>query len=240
MPSYIEDTPDVLRKLAAKKRRGPLPPGAIPVVLDITALYPSVPHEEGLTYLEKGLNSRLDQSVPSDFLVMFMRLVLTMNTLEWDKKLYTQRDGTSIGTRAAPTFAGLFVGGLEEKALQAWAELDPATVPEDWWRFIDDILFWWTGTEDDLRVFIKFMNEFHPAIKFTCEFDFATRSVDFLDMRIWVDENGVIQTDLFVKAKAKNQYLLPSSNHPSHICKNIPYSLAYRIKRICSQPEQCE
>lgn len=169
-----------------------------------------------------------------------MRLVLTMNTFEWDRKLYTQRDGTSIGTRAAPTFAGLFVGGLEANALQAWAELDPATLPEDWWRFIDDILFWWTGSSDDLRAFIKFMNEFHPAIKFTCEFDFATRSVEFLDMRIWVDEDGVIQTDLFVKKNAKNQYLLPSSNHPSHICKNIPYSLAYRIKRICSQPEQCE
>ena len=85
------------------------------MVMDITALYPSVPREEGLNYLEKGLNSRLDQSVPSDFLVDLKRLVLTMNTFEWDKKLYTQQDGTSIGTRAAPTLAGLFVGGLEEK-----------------------------------------------------------------------------------------------------------------------------
>ena len=169
-----------------------------------------------------------------------MRLVLTLNTFEWDNKLYTQKDGTSIGTRAAPSFAGKFMGELEEKALQAWAELDPATIPEDWWRFIDDILFWWVGSREELLRFIQFMNEFHPAIKFTFEFDFATRSVNFLDMRIWVDVNGVIQTDLFVKENTKNQYLLPSSNHPSHISKNIPYSLAYRIKRICSQNEQCE
>ena len=28
--------------------------------------------------------------------------------------------------------------------------------------------------------------------------------------------------------------MLPSSCHPSHICKNIPFSLALRLKRICS------
>jgi hypothetical protein len=32
-------------------------------------------------------------------------------------------------------------------------------------------------------------------------------------------------------------YLLPSSCHPAHISNNIPYSLAYRIVRICSKPE---
>jgi len=32
-------------------------------------------------------------------------------------------------------------------------------------------------------------------------------------------------------------YLLPSSSHPAHVSNNIPYSLAYRIVRICSKPE---
>ena len=113
LPSYIEDTPDVLRKIAEKNRRGPLPPNAIPVVMDVTALYPNVPHEEGLTYLERALDRRTDKSVPTDFLIRLMRLVLTKNTFEWDRKLFIQKDGTAIGTRAAPTYAGLFMGGLE-------------------------------------------------------------------------------------------------------------------------------
>ena len=38
LPSLLEDTPDVLRKIATKNREGPLPPGDIPVVMDASAL----------------------------------------------------------------------------------------------------------------------------------------------------------------------------------------------------------
>ena len=51
---------------------------------------------------------------------------------------------------------------------------------------------------------------------------------------------GQFHTDLYKKDTAVAQYLLPSSCHPSHITKNIPYSLAYRLKRICSSGDQFE
>jgi hypothetical protein len=41
-------------------------------------------------------------------------------------------------------------------------------------------------------------------------------------------------TDLYRKETDKVQYLLPISNHPSHIFKNIQFSLALRLVRICS------
>ena len=56
-----------------------------------------------------------------------------------------------------------------------------------------------------------------------------------MDIRIFVDEEGYIQTDLYVKPNSKNNYLMPSSSHPSHIFRNIPYFLAHRLVRICSQ-----
>ena len=118
LSSYIEDTPDVLGRIAEKKMRRPLPPGSIPVTMDVTALYPSVPQEEGLSSLDRALERRGDKSIPSAFLVKLMRLVLTMNTFVWDTKLFKQIMGTAIGTRSAPTFCGLFMGELEEKMLQ--------------------------------------------------------------------------------------------------------------------------
>ena len=80
------------------------------------------------------------------------------------------------------------------------------------------------------------MNSFHPTIKFKCvegeHFNFETRSVDFLDTTISINDDGYLQTTLFTKPNKKLQYLLPSSCHPGHISKNIPYSLAYRLRRI--------
>ena len=37
-----------------------------------------------------------------------------------------------------------------------------------------------------------------------------------------------------------NKYLLPSSFHPQHITTNIPYNVALRIRRICSDDQNFE
>jgi hypothetical protein len=47
----------------------------------------------------------------------------------------------------------------------------------------------------------------------------------------------LFETSKYRKETDKAQYLLPNSNHPSHIFKNIPFSLALRLVRICSSKE---
>ena len=44
-----------------------------------------------------------------------------------------------------------------------------------------------------------------------------------------------IITDLYRKDIEKPRTLLPSSSHPKHISRNIPFSMAYRYMRICSE-----
>ena len=50
-------------------------------------------------------------------------------------------------------------------------------------------------------------------------------------------EDGRIKTDLHKKETDRNMYLLPSSCHPKQTTKAIPFSLALRIVRVCSSPE---
>ena len=102
-------------------------------------------------------------------------------------------------------------------------------------RFIDDGFFLWDGCEEELEEFIRFCNDFHPSIKFTFEYSFSTQSVNFLEMIVYIDEHGYIQTDLYKKAFKKNSYLLPHSAHPTHCSTSIPHSLAYRLRRLCSE-----
>ncbi len=77
------------------------------------------------------------------------------------------------------------------------------------------------------------INSLHPTIKFTHEFNSKNKSTTFLDTTIQI-KDGKINTDLYRKETDRVQYLLPNSCHPAHICKNVPYSLALRLVRICS------
>ena len=65
-------------------------------------------------------------------------------------------------------------------------------------RFTDDILLFWSGTVTEFEEFMKKINNLHPTIKFTCEYNFERRSTTFLDMEIRL-VNGKIQTNLYRK-----------------------------------------
>ena len=101
-------------------------------------------------------------------------------------------------------------------------------------RFIDDIFFIWKGSEEELNEFMVHCNYFHPTNKFTFDYNIHTRSINLMDIHIWIDNNGYIQTDLYQKPGKVCQLLLPSSAHPSHICSSLPLSIAYRVRRLCS------
>ena len=89
----------------------------------------------------------------------------------------------------------------------------------------------------ELEDFITHLNSQHKYIKFEANYNTQTKSVPFLDMQVKINGAGFIETDLYTKPTAVIQYLLPSSNHPSHVTTNIPYSLGYRLRRLCSKEE---
>ena len=53
--------------------------------------------------------------------------------------------------------------------------------------------------------------------------------------------NGsTITFDLFTKKTDTHQYLLPTSDHPPHVHRHLPYGLGVRLKAIVSDPERLE
>ena len=103
--------------------------------------------------------------------------------------------------------------------------------PLMWFRYIDDIFFIWTHGEEKLTDFSNFCNSFDPHIKF--EQTKLTTSIPFLDVQV-INSNGKISTDLYTKPTDTHQYLNWTSCHPRHTKTSIPYSLALRLRRICS------
>ena len=229
LPSFLQDTTDYLSKIESNNV---LPPNTLLVSMDVTSLYTNIPHDDGISACRHVWDNRLIKEPPTSYLVKLLSLILKCNNFEFNGKHYLQVQGTAMGTKMAPSYANIFMGRLENLLLQS-VSLKPHT----WLRFIDDIDMQWCHGRDSLQDFLHKANAFHPTIKFTSEI--SNNEHIFLDTKSHI-QNDKIVVDLHTKPTDSHQYLLPNSCHPKHCSKNIPYSLALRIKRICSDPNTFE
>ena len=233
---YIEDTPDLLSKFEEINKNENLPEGSKPYSIDIKSFYTNILLSEGIQAFKENLEKRSDKSIPSEYLIKLLKLVMNCNIFQFNEEFWIQLIGTSMGTRVAPTYANIFMGRLEREMLRNCPEhLKPFL--HTWKRFIDDIILIWTGSEQQFEEFFEFLNSFHPTIKFDePQHEKDGNYCEFLDLKISI-KDGKISTDLFRKETSKPTALLPSSAHPGHIIHNIVYSMAFRLVRICSSEE---
>ena len=152
-----------------------------------------------------------------------------------------------MGIRPAPSYADLFMAKIDKLAQDLASQFGEGIHPIRMWkRFLDDIFIIWTGSLDNLHNFLEDLNKIHPTIKFTMNHTKNENenscncapcpAIPFLDTSASIQDNK-ITLDLYRKPTDRCQYLLTSSCHPAHVTENIPFSLAYRIVRICSVPE---
>ena len=81
IPSYLQDTPDLLRKLEFWKNVT-IPEDVFPVSIDVVGLYTNIPHEEGLETFRIALERREDKTVTTELLVEMLSIVLKTNIFE--------------------------------------------------------------------------------------------------------------------------------------------------------------
>ena len=224
VPSYIKDTDHLLAIL----RNLHLPPTAVFVSFDVSALYTNIPHAEGVQALKSFLSQHTDNFI-AECVATLATLVLENNNFTFNGENYIQTSGTAMGTRMAPSYANIFMSAFEEKHMPN-SPLQPLV----WKRFIDDILCVFTEDSPLIQTMFEWLNSLHPTIKFTMD---KGKSISFLDTYLTIREDGSIRIRPYTKPTDRKQYLLPSSCHPQHIFRAIPYSQALRIIRICNNQE---
>ena len=224
-----------------------LPTNSHLVTIDVTGLYTHIPRDEGVQATREALYRRMDQSVPTEFIVTLLELLNKWNIFEFNGSLYQQLHGTAMGQTHAPDYADIFMSVIDKKILEVAALHGEGVFHIRLMkRFLDDLFFIFTGSLEKLHEFHADINNIHENIKFTmshtkpggalgcvCE---ESKSIPFLDTSLEI-KDGKIVSDLYRKPSDRNKYLLPSSAHPSHVTKSTPYSLALRIVRNCTEPE---
>ena len=186
----------------------------------------NITHKEGIHACRKALESSTNTRLKTESICDLLRMVLTMNNVEFENNHYLHCTAQQWTQKMAPAYANLFMGDLEQKIL-AQSPLKLLV----WWRYIDDVFMIWPHGEEKLNEFVSLLNSSHETIKFTHEV--SPSKINFLDVTALL-HNNIIDTDLQVKSTDTHQHLLSSSCHPNHIKNSITYSPALRIRRICS------
>ena len=76
---FIEDTPDLLRYFEQLNENKSLPANCKPIALDLKSMYSNIPTEEGIEAFRQELDKRVDKTIPTNFLIKLLRLVLESN-----------------------------------------------------------------------------------------------------------------------------------------------------------------
>ena len=162
------------------------------------------------------------QEVPKTLL----KIVLDQNYFQFAGKMFHQTKGRAMCNKMAPSNANIFMDVLETNFLgtQACKSLM-------WKIYIDDILSIWDGPEDQLKLFLSELNNYHQTIKFTHSTSYT--SIDFLDLTIYKGQRfatGALQ-DIKPMFKAPNcfQYLHYSSAYPRSVFRGIINGEATRV-----------
>lgn len=157
---------------------------------------------------------------PNEFLLTLTEMILTKNYFQFSGAYYLQKQGVSMGSCFAPSYACLVMGFWEERFIY-----NPNTncflsyIPL-WKCYIDDVIFIWTGNVTELNKFMEYINCTTPFLRFTSEQ--SPEKVDFLDLTILKNAQGDLETTIYRKPLSRSTLLRADSHHPKRLIKNIP------------------
>ena len=226
-PSFVKDTTDLLNRIKELNKQGPFPEGTLLVSWDVVSMFPNIDNELGLGAVKRALETR-DHLLPSTGCILeAVEICLKCNHSVFDDKFYLQIHGTAMGPKNACSYADLAMGEIDHKA-----KFCGPIRPSQWWRYRDDIFYLWQQGLSALNSFTDYINSLYPTIKF--ELVFSENKLNVLDVTLHLVD-GFIQTDVYSKPTDSHLYLPPSSAHPRHVFKAIPFGVASRLRRNCSE-----
>jgi hypothetical protein len=212
IPEILIDSNSLIRDIESKI----FPPNIVMASKDVSALYPSIPIDDGIKAMERILTERqqpldTDKIRKIDALLELLRIVMKNAIVEYNGEYYIQRIGTAMGTPVAVIFAQIFMYDLEREIVREYTDNGTLLYYK---RFIDDILTLFTSEKMSKEFWSKY-NKLHPAIKLTG--DDNVKSTDFLDLTLSLDSNfketGKINFTPFQKQMNTYLYLPYRSMH---------------------------
>ena len=142
---------------------------------------------------------------------------------------YQQNEGAAMGSPVSPIVANIFMEWFENNVMTTYH-----TPPRLWKRYVDDTLC--IIKDQEINEFYDFINQFHPAIKFTMEKE-ENSQLPMLDVLLHRLPNHQLKCTVYRKQTATNQYLNFQSHQPLQHKLGVYRTLAHRANTIVTQEE---
>ncbi|XP_044757815.1 uncharacterized protein LOC123315969 [Coccinella septempunctata] len=179
----VDNSLDLIRRIKDLQ----IPENTMLASFDVSNLFTSVPVPQTL----KIFKNRLIDSPLSDDLTecayQLTELCLQQNFFNFEGEIFSQQKGLSMGNCLSPLFAELFMSYFEKMLIFIVNNPFKDKILF-WFRYVDDILIAWIGSEEELREFHNWLNGLHLNINFTLELE-SDREINFLDLTIRRQQN---------------------------------------------------
>ena len=206
--------------------------------IDVAKLYPSIqPHlaEEAIADLIANLDEE-DADI-GEAVKTFVKLSIDESYVTHKERVFKSKIGIPTGGSLSRQTADTFLHWLLFKKIDT--SVMNATELRSWKRFIDDGLGIWKGSKRTFMNFItKLNNETNKyGIHFPIEEIQFGKTVNYLDVTFYIDENNCIQYKSFTKPTDSKRFLRPQSFHPKTVFESVPYSQMIRTLERNSSEE---
>ena len=174
----------------------------------------------------------LDRDVKDKELCGELKLIfetcIKQNYFFFNNKCFEFADGLPMGSPLSPLLAEIFMNFFEQTILSSNNPYFRHIV--FWYRYVDDILCLWNGTDRLLNSFLSWLNLQYSTIDFTLEKE-DNKSINFLDITI-TRIDSTLDFSIYRKPTYTDAIIPNSSNHPHNIKMSAFHSLLDRLINI--------
>lgn len=151
------------------------------ISFDIVNMYPNIPTNECAPLIKESLTKNNINPLITLELHKLFEICLAQNYFKYDSKFYSQNSGLPMGSPLSPLLSDIFMDHLENEIILN-NDLSKKHVIF-WFRFVDDIIVGFNGTNRQIEQYLSFLNNIHQNMKFTVEIE-SNSSLNFLDLTI--------------------------------------------------------
>ena len=236
---YILDTKDFLNAIDELNNTNTLQNENFNLfTIDVAKLYPSIqPHlaEEAVNDLLANIDE--EEVDVAEAVKTFVKLSFEESYVTYKDRVFKPKVGIPTGGSLSRQIADTFLHWLLFKKIDQ--TIFTAAELKFLKRFIDDGFGIWKGTK---RTFVSWLKKLNNetnkyGINFPLEESQFGKSVNFLDVTLFIDQNNNIQYKSYNKPTDAKRYLRPQSFHPKSVFESVPYSQIIRTREHNSTEE---